>query len=85
VKGKRLTAFSNSEEKSAGLNEKPPYLLESKLLSLGALYSKGDDFSSFVVADDNIITGQNPASAIDTAKQLLLLARKRKTIQLAID
>jgi putative intracellular protease/amidase len=48
------------------------------------LYCKGDDFSSFVVADENIITGQNRASAIDAAKQLLLLARKRKAIQLAI-
>lgn len=78
VKGRKLTAFSNSEEELAGLNEKPPFLLESKLISLGALYSKGPDFTSYVVVDGNIITGQNPASSVETAKQTLSLANKKK-------
>jgi len=81
IKGKRLTAFSNSEEESAGLNEKPPFLLESELLSLGALYTKGPDFCSYVVADDNIITGQNPDSSFETVKQILAFAyHKRKLL-----
>jgi putative intracellular protease/amidase len=76
VKGRKLTAFSNNEEELIGLNEKPPYLLESRLKSLGALYSKGPDFSSYIVANGNIITGQNPASSGETARQLLSLAHK---------
>ncbi len=83
VRGRQLTAFSNSEEASIGLNEKPPFLLETKLRSLGAIFTKGEDFKSYVVLDDNIITGQNPSSAIDTAKQILLLAQsKERTIEL---
>lgn len=78
VKGRKLTAFSNSEEASIGVNEKPPFLLESKLLSLGALYSKGVDFESYVVVDGCVITGQNPASSTETAKQLLFMAHQQK-------
>ena len=74
VKGRKLTSFSNSEEESAQLNEKPPFLLESKLISLGALYTKGPDFASYVVADGNIITGQNPASSGETAKQGIVIS-----------
>ena len=77
VKDRKLTAFSNSEEVAIGLNEKPPFLLESKLMSLGALYNKGIDFESHVVIDGNIITGQNPASSTETAKQLLFMAHQQ--------
>ncbi|HJS54250.1 MAG TPA: type 1 glutamine amidotransferase domain-containing protein, partial [Chitinophagaceae bacterium] len=81
VKGKKLTSFSNSEEKSAQLNGEPDFFLQSKLISLGALYSKGPDFASYVVADDNIITGQNPASSGETARQLLSLAHKKRKLR----
>jgi putative intracellular protease/amidase len=77
VKGRKLTSFSNSEVKSTQLNGEPDFYLQSKLISLGALYSKSSDFSSYVVADDNIITGQNPASSAETARQLLSLAHKK--------
>jgi putative intracellular protease/amidase len=81
VKARKLTAFSNSEEELAGLNEKAPFLLESRLKSLGALYSKGPDFASYVVVDGNIITGQNPASSGETASQLLTLAHRKKKLR----
>jgi len=81
VKGKKLTAFSNSEEELSGLNKQLPFLLETKLKSLGALYSKGPDFTSYVVADDNIITGQNAASSIQTARLVLTLAHRKKKLR----
>lgn len=81
VKGRKLTAFSNSEEELDGLIDKLPFSLESKLVSLGALYSNGPAFASYVVIDGNIITGQNPASSLETARQLLSLAHNNKTIQ----
>jgi len=76
VKGRRLTAFSNSEEEVSGLTAIVPFLLESKLVFLGASYSKGPDFISHTVTDGNIITGQNPASSMDVA--LKLLARQKE-------
>ena len=81
VKEKKLTSVSNSEEDAMQLNDKSPFLLESKLISLGALYSKGPDFASYVVADENIITGQNPSSSGETAKQLLTLAHRKKKLR----
>lgn len=77
VKGLKLTAFSNDEESAAALNEKPPFLLENRLTSLGAIYSKGQNFKNHVVTHHNIITGQNPASSAETAKQLVLLAKNK--------
>lgn len=77
VKGRKLTAFSNSEELSIEPSGIFPFSLESALCSLGALYSKTTDFNSYVITDGNIITGQNPASTTEVAVQLLLVARAR--------
>ena len=33
-----MTAFSNAEEAAVGLTEVMPFLLESKLVELGAIY-----------------------------------------------
>jgi putative intracellular protease/amidase len=78
VKGKSLTCFSNTEERSAQLKDRPPFSLQSKLVSLGALYSKGPDFASYIVVDDDIITGQNPASSGEAAREILGLAHNKK-------
>jgi putative intracellular protease/amidase len=85
VKGKRLTGFSNNEEELNRMDDKLPFLLESRLISLGALYSNGPAFKSHVVTDGNIITGQNSASSIETAKQLLALTRKKNLSGLNIE
>jgi putative intracellular protease/amidase len=78
VKGKQLTGFSNSEEESAGLTKVVPFLLETKLLSLGTVYSKRDNYVSYVVTDGNIITGQNPASSEGVAKKIVALLKEAK-------
>ena len=78
IKGKQLTAFSNSEEESAGLAKVVPFLLESRLISLGAIYSKESNYTSHVVTDGNIITGQNPASSEGVAKKIVALLKEAK-------
>jgi putative intracellular protease/amidase len=78
LKGKQLTAFSNAEEESTGFTKSLPFLLETKLLSLGALYSKGASYTNYVVVDGNIVTGQNPASAEGVARKMLSLAQDKK-------
>ncbi|MET0394622.1 MAG: type 1 glutamine amidotransferase domain-containing protein, partial [Chitinophagaceae bacterium] len=75
IRGRRVTGFSNSEERSTGLAAVVPFLLETELVSLGAGYSSGVDYTSYVIADDNLITGQNPASSEDVAKKILLLLK----------
>ena len=63
IKGKKLTGFSNEEEKLAGLADVVPYLTESELMKRGAQYLKaGTPWAPFAIADGRLITGQNPAS-----------------------
>lgn len=73
VKGKKVTGFSNSEEEAVQLTNVVPFLVEDELIKLGGIYSKGKDWSSYVLQDGNLITGQNPGSSEETAKQLLAL------------
>lgn len=71
VKGKRVTGFSNSEEEAVGLTDVVPFLLEDMLAEKGGTYSKGEDWSSYVLEDGLLITGQNPASSEEAAEKLL--------------
>jgi putative intracellular protease/amidase len=70
VKGKNITAFSNSEEEALGTDKKVPFLLETALVEKGAIYSCAANWQSYVVVDERIITGQNPASDLQMAKEL---------------
>ncbi|AHD08170.1 type 1 glutamine amidotransferase domain-containing protein [Phaeobacter gallaeciensis] len=73
VQGKRVTGFSNSEEDGVGLTNVVPFLVEDMLAENGATYEKGDDWASFAITDSKLVTGQNPASSEEAAKQLLAL------------
>jgi putative intracellular protease/amidase len=64
IAGKNLTGFSWNEEVKAGREQAVPYNLEEELQKRGAKYGKAwMAFSSHVVEDGLLITGQNPASA----------------------
>lgn len=71
VKGKKVTGFSDSEEAAVGLTKVVPFLLEEELKSKGGIYSKKEDWASNVITHGLLITGQNPASSAEAAKQLL--------------
>ena len=71
VKGKKVTGFTNSEEKAVGLTDVVPFLVEDMLEENGGIYSKGDDCSIYTLQDGNLITGQNPASSNQVAEKLL--------------
>lgn len=71
VAGRKVTGFSNSEEEAVGLTNVVPFLVEDMLKDQGGQYSKGDDWSSYVLVDDLLITGQNPGSSEETAQALL--------------
>jgi putative intracellular protease/amidase len=73
VSGRHVTGFTNTEEAAAGLTEAVPFLVEDMLVANGGVYSKGADWSSHVVVDGNLVTGQNPASSKAAAQALLKL------------
>ena len=76
VRGKNVTGFANSEEEAVGLTNVVPFLVEDKMNQMGANYSKGEDWSSYVMVDGKLVTGQNPASSEKAARELLRLLQK---------
>jgi len=70
-KGRKLTAFTDDEEKQAGLADNAPWLLEARLRAGGAVFEAGPAWASHVVVDGNLITAQNPASAEAAGRAIL--------------
>lgn len=77
VAGRRVAAFTDSEERAVGLDDAVPFLLETRMKELGAKHEAGPDFQPFALRDGNMVTGQNPASATRTP-QLVMEALKEK-------
>ncbi|GID93463.1 type 1 glutamine amidotransferase domain-containing protein [Amorphoplanes digitatis] len=77
--GRRLTVFTDDEERQGGLGDRTPYLVESRLRELGAVIASGPAWSSTVVSDGNLITGQNPQSSADTAREVVKAVSESRT------
>lgn len=71
VQGKKVTGFTNTEEEAVGLTNVVPFLVEDVLKANGGVYSKGEDWASYVVTDGLLITGQNPSSSSEAANVLI--------------
>ncbi|MGV9819876.1 type 1 glutamine amidotransferase domain-containing protein [Nocardia xishanensis] len=69
--GYTLTGFTNAEETQAGFADKAKWLLQDRLVQIGADFREADPWSPNVVADRNLITGQNPASSAGVAEELI--------------
>ena len=75
VAGKQVTGFTNTEEEAVGLTKIVPFLVEDMLKEAGGVYSRGDDWGSYVVQDGLLITGQNPGSSSEAAALLVTQLR----------
>ncbi|MDX2974349.1 type 1 glutamine amidotransferase domain-containing protein [Kribbella solani] len=71
VEGKQVAAFTNAEEAAVGLADVVPFLLQSRLESLGATHTSAPNFEPHTITDGHLVTGQNPASAKDVAAAVL--------------
>lgn len=69
--GYQLTGFTDEEETQAGLADKAPWLLETRLRESGAQFSSADAWAPHVVVDRNVYTGQNPASTKPLADKVV--------------
>lgn len=78
VRGKKVTGFTNTEEAAVQLTDIVPFLVEDVLSNNGGIYSKAADWQPYVVTEDNLITGQNPASSAPAAHAMLHLLEKRQ-------
>jgi len=68
---KSVTGFTREEEIDFGTLNDVPFLLEESLARTAGRYSKVQPWNVFVVEDERVITGQNPASAHDVAAALV--------------
>lgn len=74
VAGRKLTGFAWREEVLARVDKLVPYNAEEEMRQRGALYEKTKlPFVSYAVVDGNLVTGQNPRSAKETAKKVAAL------------
>lgn len=76
--GRRLTVFTDEEERTGGTGENTPWWVESALRDAGAVIDAAAPWSDHVVVDGNLITGQNPQSSASVARRVIgaLVARQ---------
>jgi putative intracellular protease/amidase len=74
VEGRKVTGFAWQEEVLARVEKLVPYNAEEEMKSRGALYEKALlPFVSYAITDGNLVTGQNPGSAKETAQKVATL------------
>ncbi len=84
VAGRRITAFTDAEEREVKLDKAMPFLLESTLRAEGAELKVAPNWADHIEEDGNLITGQNPQSSGSTAQAVIRAIGKRHS-QSAVD
>jgi putative intracellular protease/amidase len=77
VSGRRITCFTDEEERSTKLDKAMPFLLASKLREQGATVVENAPWSDHIEVDGNWITGQNPQSSASTARAVIEALKAR--------
>jgi putative intracellular protease/amidase len=72
LKDKNITSFTNQEEHNYAKDD-VPFLLETALTEQGAKFHAAAAWADHSIADGNLVTGQNPASARGTAQKVIAL------------
>ncbi|WP_104166975.1 type 1 glutamine amidotransferase domain-containing protein [Cryobacterium sp. N22] len=67
----RMTGFTDAEEALGGLAPKAKWLVQARLVELGADFVEGASFAEHVEIDRNLYTGQNPASSVKLASAII--------------
>ena len=73
IKGRKVTAFTDSEERAVNLDKLMPFMLESRLRELGVEFVPAADWADNTVVDGNLVTGQNPQSSGSAADAVIRL------------
>lgn len=72
VAGKNISSFTNDEEDNYAKAD-VPFELETALTNQGAIFHKAGPWQAHSLADGNLVTGQNPASAKGVAEKMIRL------------
>lgn len=77
VKGKRVAAFTNDEERAVNLDGVVPFLLETRLRQRGADHVSAPNWQPNIIVDGRLVTGQNPASAEGVGREMVRLLKNK--------
>lgn len=77
VNGKNITSFTDEEERGYAIAD-VPFLLETALTKQGAKFHAAAVWSAHSIADGNLVTGQNPASAKGVAEKMIAILESPK-------
>lgn len=77
VNGKNITSFTDEEENAYAIAD-VPFLLETALTEQGAKFHAGTAWEAHSIADGNLVTGQNPASARGVAEKMTTILEFKK-------
>jgi len=72
LQNKNITAFTTEEEANYASAD-VPFDLQTALTEQGGKFHAGKAWDSHSVVDGNLVTGQNPASAAETARNVITL------------
>jgi len=72
INGKNITSFTDEEEENYAKAD-VPFLLQTALEKQGAKFHAADPWSANSIADGNLVTGQNPASAKGVGEKMVAL------------
>ncbi|MET0241850.1 MAG: type 1 glutamine amidotransferase domain-containing protein [Flavitalea sp.] len=75
VDGKNIASFTNEEEENYAKQD-VPFELQTALEQQGAIFHAAEPWSANSIADGNLVTGQNPASAQGVAQKMIRLIEK---------
>lgn len=70
LKGKKVTCYTNAEEKEKRFDEFLPFLLEDRVRERGAQLQTAKPFTPNVVVDERLITGQSWPSIHEFVKKI---------------
>ena len=74
IDGRRVTGFSNAEERLSGTRDQVPFRLQDDMVQAGAKYESALlPFTPYAVTDGRLVTGQNPQSSRAVAIRVLAL------------
>lgn len=76
VKGRKIAAFTTAEEDNYARAD-VPFDLQTALTKQGAIFHAAAPWSANSIADGNIVTGQNPASAKGVGEKIVAILQSK--------
>lgn len=77
VQSKKVSCFTNDEERAAHMMDVIPFSLADELAARGADPVPAPNFQPQVVVAERLVTGQNPASATPAGEAMLKLLKEK--------